>query len=110
MKTLENVLDEVGNAARLANISQLGNLARRLEEALLNIEHLGPKALSPAHLQRLKTKAEQNALLLDAALRGTRAARRRIEDVRQAAKGLQTYDNRGQRAEISIGITTAGRF
>ena len=48
--------------------------------------------------------------LLDAARRGTRAARRRIDEVRRAAQGLQTYDNRGKRADFLTVAQHAGRF
>ena len=65
---------------------------------------------APALMGRLQRKAEENAQLLDAARRGLRAARRRLEETRRVGAGLQTYDGKGRRADIVPGGPTAGRF
>lgn len=106
MKTLETLLDEVRSAVRIADFAQLAELAPQLETALANLAATAPRQM----LERLKMKAESNATLLDAALRGTRAARRRVDEVRRAAQGLQTYDNRGKRADFATTSHHAGRF
>jgi len=106
MKTLETLLDEVKSAVRIADFARLAQLAPQLETALANLAATAPRQA----LERLKRKAESNAALLDAARRGTRAARRRVEEVRRAAQGLQTYDNRGKRADFTTVSHPAGRF
>lgn len=106
MKTLEILLDEVRSAVRIADFAQLAQLAPQLETALANLATTAPSQV----LERLKMKAETNAALLDAARRGTRAARRRVDEVRRAAQGLQTYDNRGKRADFTATSYPAGRF
>lgn len=106
MKTLETLLDEVKSAVRIADFAQLAQLAPQLETALADLATTAPRPV----LERIKHKAENNAALLDAARRGTRAARRRIDEVRRAAQGLQTYDNRGKRADFLTVAQHAGRF
>ncbi|MCF8510044.1 MAG: hypothetical protein K9G43_01235 [Rhodobacteraceae bacterium] len=109
MQPLEALLDDVRTAVRAANFSTLAQLAPQLEAALADLSEVSAKN-DPATIGRIKAKAEQNAPLLDAARRGISAARRRLEEVRRASKGLQTYDMRGHRAEIAPIGPTAGRF
>lgn len=106
MNTLESLLDDVKTAVRLADFAQLAQLGPQLEVALDHLADTVPRQV----LQRLKFKAEENAALLEAARRGTRAARRRVDEVRRAAQGLQTYDNRGKRADFATTPSPAGRF
>lgn len=110
MKSLETLLEEVGSAVRQADFARLGMLAPDLEAALEQLEKPGGGQIARGILERLKAKANQNAALLDAARRGMRAARRRVEDGRRAAQGLQTYDVHGKRAEFVTSHVTAGRF
>jgi len=106
MKTLETLLEQVKSAVRTADFAQLAQLAPQLETALADLPTTAPIAV----LERIKRQAESNAALLDAARRGTRAARRRIDEVRRASQGLQTYDNRGKMADFSTVTHHAGRF
>lgn len=64
----------------------------------------------PPTLHRLKSMAERNNSLIEAARRGIRSARCRVEEVRSAASGIQTYDGGGKRRDISLLGRTAGRF
>ncbi len=106
MAPLESLLDELRDRVRTADFSGLASLAPRLETALSEIGNPRDAGL----LQRLKSKADENAALLDAARRGLRAARRRLDETRRTAQGLQTYDVKGRRADISPVGPTAGRF
>ena len=106
MARLESLLDEVGARVRVADFAGLADLAPQLETALAEI---GTPQDQKA-LLRLKAKADANAGLLDAARSGVRAARRRVEEVRRAAQGLQTYDAKGRRADIIPVGPTTGRF
>ena len=107
MRTLEATLEAVNTAVRRADFDQLGLLAPELDAALAHLE--ADRSAGPRLAQIVKI-AEHNAMLLEAARRGLRAARRRVDETRRAASGLQTYDMRGQRAEIVTGSKTAGRF
>lgn len=106
MTVLDQVLDDVAARVRAADFQALARLAPQLEAALAAL----PGSQDPALMQRLKRKAEENAQLLDAARRGLRAARRRLEETRRVGAGLQTYDGTGRRSEIVPSGPTAGRF
>jgi hypothetical protein len=106
MTPLETLLEDMAERVRRADFSTLALLAPQLETALTGLGG----AVDPAAMGRLRRKAEENAQLLEAARRGLRAARRRIEETRRAGAALQTYDGKGRRAEIIPGGPTAGRF
>lgn len=106
MTPLEALLDEVRRRVRAADFSGLAEIAPRLEGALSGLGNLRDLGL----LKRLMAKADENASLLDASRRGLRAARRRVDESRRAAQGLQTYDVKGRRADIAPLGPTAGRF
>lgn len=106
MTKLETLLDDMLSRLTTANFSGLKGLAPELEAALSD----SMLANDPAALKRIKTKAVENMAFLDAARRGVRAARRRVEDVRRATQGLQTYNGKGQRSDIAPLGPTAGRF
>lgn len=106
MVALDRLLDEVAAKVRFGDFSGLAGIVPKLEAALAELSGMPPSVT----LERLRTKAETNARLLEAARRGVKAARRRIEDARQVTQGLQTYDMSGKRSDIAVGTTTSGRF
>ena len=106
MTALEPLLDEMRARVRMADFAALAGLAPEIEAALAASD----RGLDAAALQRLKAKADENVTLLDAARRGLRAARRRLEETRRAAQNLQTYDVKGRRADITPVGPIAGRF
>lgn len=59
-------------------------------------------SLSPDAAQSLHRLAEENAVLLRAAQRGLRAARRRLAEIRGVATGLTTYSAQGQRQTAAL--------
>ena len=63
-----------------------------------------------AQLLRLQRKAERNAICLQSAARGIRSAVRRLQEVRRAATGLATYDDKGRRVEIAGQGRLSARF
>lgn len=102
----DQLLDEMALHARSANFAGLGALVPRIEAALAVVgQNSGPDAL-----YRWQRKAEENARLLDAAGRGLRAARRRLDESRKAMRSLQTYDNKGVKSDVMPDGLTAGRF
>ena len=106
MTPLEILLDDMAERVRQADFQALARLTPQLEAAMAAL----PAGAAPALMGRLQRKAEENAQLLDAARRGLRAARRRLEETRRVGAGLQTYDGKGRRADIVPGGATAGRF
>jgi hypothetical protein len=64
---------------------------------------------APADLAALRRKLDRNALCLQGAARGIRAARRRIAEVRSAATGLAAYDARGGRITGPVTAATVAR-
>ncbi len=92
---LERLLDGAHSAVMAANYSALAGLGQELETELARFDPGADAKL----LRRIGRKAERNAACLLAAGRGIRSAVRRLEDVRQAAKGLVTYDGNGRRSE-----------
>lgn len=106
MAALDALLDEVAAKIRAGDFAAMAPLAAEMDSALAQLSSAVP---APA-LERLRRKAEVNARLLDAARRGIKAARRRIDDAKQVSQRLQTYDISGKRSDIAVGTTTTGRF
>lgn len=106
MTSLETLLHDMAERVRQADFPALARLTPQVEAALAAL----PAGADPALMGRLRRKAEENAQLLEAARRGLRAARRRVEETRRVGAALQTYDGKGRRAEIVPGGPTAGRF
>jgi hypothetical protein len=101
-----DLLDQTYEALRGANFAILPSLAALLEEALIK----GADGLGEGDLRVIRQKADRNAVMLLAAQRGIRAARRRVAEIRTASSGLVTYDRSGKRAEVSDARTLAQRF
>lgn len=64
----------------------------------------------PVQLTRLQQKAARNAICLQSAAKGIRAAMRRLEEVRRATVGLATYDGKGRRVETGGQLRLRARF
>jgi hypothetical protein len=90
---IEAMMDAMHQAILSADFVQLQRLAPDLEAALLG---LGPGS-DPGAMARLQAKAQRNAQAALAAGKGVRAAIQRLEEVRQTASGLRTYDENGRR-------------
>ena len=103
-ETLEHILAEVrvavveGDYARLATILPALELA---ENAL--------QTSDPLDIRTLKANAMRTAGCLQAALSGVRAARRRVLEIDEAARGLTTYDRGGVKATVPIHAPTSRR-
>ena len=101
MADLEVILDDSRAALLAGDMARLADLAAALADA-------SPPA-EPAALRRLRRKAERNAQLLAAALKGIRAAQRRLQDLTGQGRS-STYDAQGQRAEIGTAPPPARRL
>lgn len=93
---LEQVMAETVKAIRCGDLNAMADLAERTETALAE---LGPQT-DAERLKALRDLAGGNALALEASAKGVRAARRRLAEVTDARKGVQTYDNTGKTQKI----------
>ncbi len=88
---IETTLLRVNRAVTTGDLSALASLAVDIEDDLAAFAG----SADAASAQRVRQLATRNAACLDAALRGLRAARRRMADIAAAQAGVQTYDVRG---------------
>ncbi len=93
MESLESLLDRAADALIAGNLPELARLAPQIESGDV-------RAADRAAAERLRAKAERNARLLDAAMRGLKAARHRVAEITRGPT-LSTYDARGQKAVIA---------
>jgi hypothetical protein len=95
---IEAVMDRLYAAVRVGDLAALPDLAMEVEAALAGFDASG----DPALLERVQAQAARNASCLEAAGRGLRAARRRMEAIAAATGGMQIYDGRGHPKRIAI--------
>lgn len=88
---LEWSLQGMQAALQDGNYSALPQIVAVIEE---QVTQMGP--IDQAAALEIQALATRNAALLRAALRGMRAAQRRLAEIASAASGLQTYDNLGK--------------
>lgn len=93
MTRLEDLLDQAASALLSGDLAALARLAPVIEAA-----EVAPSDRATA--ERLHRKAQRNARLLEAATRGVKAARQRMDDIVRGPT-LTTYDARGQKAQIA---------
>ena len=100
------LLDAVYAALQNSDFAQLeslgSNLLREIEQPAVPYDETG--------LQLIRRRAERNARCLQAAQRGIKAARRRLDDIHRAVGGLTTYDRTGKRAEVTASRVLAQRL
>lgn len=93
---LEAVVGETAAAIRAGNLAAMGDLAARTDAALAEIEG----ETDTGRIEALRALAHRNAIALEAAGRGVRAARRRLSEIISARGGVKTYDNTGKTQKI----------
>ena len=103
-ESLHQILTELRIAVVEGNYGRLAAILPELEQAE---GHLTMD--DPAELQALKAQAMRAAGCLDSALSGVRAARRRIAEIDDAARGLTTYDRDGVKATVPSHMPTSRR-
>lgn len=101
MAPLEALLDQAAEALLAGDLVALSALSSQIESAS------PPQDLGS--LDRLQAKARRNARLLEAAMRGVKAARHRVAEITRGPT-LTTYDAKGQKAQIvASGLMPARR-
>jgi hypothetical protein len=96
LKRLEKLVIETANALRRGELAAIGDLAMQTNAALADMDG----ETESARIEALRDMAKKNALSLEAAGRGVRAARRRLTEIVAARSGVQTYDNAGKTHRI----------
>lgn len=91
---LDRLLEQEREALVSGDLARLPALIADKERLLAALERGAPPGA--AALERLRARATANQVLLDAALRGVRAARARLETARSGGPALSTYDARGK--------------
>lgn len=94
---LEYLLEEMNLAIKSAEFAKLDRLLPEVELATQAVQ----TGVSRTDLQRLQSKAKQNASAAISAGHGVRAALRRIKEIQENAVSLRTYDRHGQRADVT---------
>jgi hypothetical protein len=95
-ETLDTALQGMQAALRKGNYSDLPDIVAVIEE---QVAQMAP--MPEAEALELQALATRNSALLRAALRGMRAAQRRVAEIASAASGLQTYDSLGKPHRLS---------
>lgn len=96
---LEAILRKERRALRTGDLGSLPKLANE-KDSLISLVASG--ASDMARLVRLKTMADANKVLIVAALDGVRAARVRMDSIRRAAAGFDSYDSVGACRHVSL--------
>lgn len=91
-------LEALREAALRGDLAALPALTDRVTAG---VEALAPAAPSPASLARIKARAEEVAVLLDATGRGLAAARQRLAEIDRLRRTPATYGGDGQRHALS---------
>ena len=105
MADVETLLSDLRRGLISGDYSMLPDLLPQLEQ----IEARAP-SLSAADLHLLRAEAERAQACLQAALSGVRAARRRVVDVADAARGLTTYGPDGVKATLPSALPGSRRI
>ncbi len=103
--SLTALLDEINASLRRGDFSDLASLTAAMQAAEVRAQ-----GTDPEELRQIRRLAERNARTMIAARRGIQAARRRIDEVMSAARGLVTYDRQGHRVEERNSTGLAQRF
>lgn len=98
---LEGLLDAERRAIRAGEFEGLARLAD--EKARLIDLIAGHASAAPGQrelLVRIQSRTSENQRLLAAAMSGVKAAQRRLDTIRRAARTLNTYDSTGRATTI----------
>lgn len=100
MAEVDLLLDSIRAETLAGDWQSLSAKAPALEALLPALAALRGAPATRAALAPLQKKALHTSECLAAAARGVRAARHRLEEIRQAQTSLATYDDHGRRAEV----------
>jgi len=107
LAALHDVMEREAIMIRKADFSALTEATGRREHLLTRLA----QAATPSQtaLEALRLHGQRNQALMGAALKGVRAARRRIEMLRNVQTSLNTYDKLGKRRDIATSAASVER-
>lgn len=97
--TLDTLLEEERRVLLAGDLTAIRALLERKETLIKQLGTL--EGAAERELQGLQVKALRNQALLDGTLRGIRTVATRMGTLRRIRKTLETYDEAGQRREIT---------
>ena len=100
---LEVILDESVIALKAGNLFRLGDLSDMADVAIS-----GDGGIDRRSAERLHDKAQHNAALIAAAIKGVKVARQRAKELSAGGQFL-TYDSKGQRNQVGLSSLPASR-
>ena len=101
---LEGILDETRKALMAGDLAALAGLALAAEQTLTRLK----PDCTPEAAERLAQKARPNERLITAALRGMKAATRRVRELTDDGR-FSTYDANGRRNQPGLASPAAAR-
>lgn len=104
VELLERLLDVERHAIRTGAFAGLAELAARKEELIKRV-----RAAPADTLERLRGRARINQHLLASALKGVRAAQRRLDMITRASRSLNSYDALGRARTVASGGSSVER-
>ncbi|MGR3712002.1 MAG: flagellar biosynthesis protein FlgN [Shimia sp.] len=102
--SLDALLDEERALLKAGEMHKLANLLERKEALFEKVQDLGVS--KHTEVATLRSKAERNQTLLQAAMSAVRSVADRMKDLTRVRNSLETYTNQGQRNAVQL---TAGR-
>ena len=108
LMALDGLLDSERHAIRAGAFQGLDRLAVE-KERLLEAISRAAGGVTRVELAALKAKAARNQRLLAAAIKGVRAAQRRLQMIQRASRSMTTYDSLGHCQEIGADPGTVER-
>lgn len=106
--TLEGLLQAERHMIRQGEFGGLAELAAEKERQLARIAAARDRP-DPTALADLRRRAQANLALLGAAVKGVRAARKRIDMILRASRSLTSYDRLGHTQTITGDVSTVQR-
>jgi hypothetical protein len=100
-ETLIRALNAVHSAILSGKIDDLGALTDTISNT---VTQLG--AAPEPQMRQIRALAARNTLCLQSAMKGIRAAQRRVAELRAATVGHITYDQNGQRTSLGAASGT----
>ena len=101
IEALSRALDATHAAILAGRINDLGALTQVISDHAVDFG-----TASQGQMRRIRDQAARNALCLQAAIKGIRAAQRRLAELRAASTGHATYNQNGKRASLGGASST----
>lgn len=107
---IESLLQVERHMIKDGNFGALASLAATKDGLMRELlEAPQVKPLSPEIFARVRAMAERNQQLIQAALKGIRAAQKRLDHIQRASKSLQSYDRLGRHKTIGASTSSIER-